>query len=105
MATQQASAPLVYSPSEAATMLGLTVPGLVALIRKHRYPFWEKQPGGRPGDRGRDRWGLTEEHIRVILRGQERIPPDPTPPSQAPARASGTSPDGKSRLRRGRTKA
>lgn len=96
---------LVLTPGEAAAMLGLTVPDLVARIRQHRYPFVERKPGGQPGDRGRGRWGLTEEQVRAILRGMERLPPDPSPtppePNQRSARASAASPDGRSRLRRG----
>jgi hypothetical protein len=60
----------VLRPAEAAARLGLTVPGLVALLRRYRYKFTELSPGGRPGDRGRNRWGLTEGQLQAILRGQ-----------------------------------
>jgi hypothetical protein len=99
--TPQQATPLVHGPSEAADRMGLTVAGLVALIRARRYPFTELRPGGRPGDRGRNRWGLTDAQIVAILRGQERVPPDPSPPPAGPARVSPVAPDGKSRLRRG----
>ena len=95
--------PAILPPSEAAFRLGLTVPGLVALIRRYRYKFTELAPGGRPGDRGRNRWGLTEEQLRGILRGQERGFRDPEPePAPETPRVSALSPDGKSRLRKGR---
>ena len=101
-ATLAPPAPAVISPSDAARRLGLPVPGLVALIRTYRYTFTELSPGGRPGDRGRNRWGLTEAQFQAIVRGQERgFLPSERAATNA-ATPSAASPDGKSRLRRGR---
>ena len=99
----QPGPPAILRPCEAADRLGLTVPGLVALLRHYRYKFTELAAGGRPGDRGRNRWGLTEAQITAILRGQERgfREPEPKAPADMP-RVSAVSPDGKSRLQRGR---
>src|SRR5690348_3699806 len=93
---------MVLSPGEAAARLNMTVPNLVALIRKYRYRFTEIAVGGRPGDRGRNRWGLTEEQLEAITRGQERVFRESDPAQPTPLLRSAVSPDGISRLRRGR---
>jgi hypothetical protein len=93
---------VVLSPGEAAARLNMTVPNLVALIRRYRYRFTEIAIGGRPGDRGRNRWGLTEEQLEAIARGQERVFRESDPAQPVPLRRSPVSPDGISRLRRGR---
>jgi hypothetical protein len=92
--------PLIVPPGDAAARLGTDVPGLVAIIRRGRHRWTELKPGGKPGDRGRNRWGLTEEQLRVILRALERGFPEPAPPTGSPV-PSALSPDGRSRLRRG----
>lgn len=93
----------IHTPGEAARQLGLSTSDLVAIIRRHRYSFTEIKPGGKPGDRGRNRWGLTDAQLDAIVRGQERgfAPPEPeTIPS--PSKAS---PAGQSLLRRGKGRA
>lgn len=95
-------AKLVLAPGEAASQLGISVPALVALVRRHRYDYTELVHGGRPGDRGRNRWGLTPDQVRAIVRGQARqlpLPPrDPPPASPTPSALPCAGP---SRLRRG----
>lgn len=92
---------LVYPPGEAAELLGMTTKRLASLIRERRYPFTEILPGGKPGDRGRNRWGLTLAQIEAIVRGQAKVPPDlASLPQAGKARFSPVSPDGKSRLRK-----
>jgi hypothetical protein len=94
---------LVLTPGEAAERLGIGVPQLVDIIRRGRYAFIELRPGGKPGDRGRGRWGLTHKQLDAILRGMERRLPDLSPPEAAGRAApSPESPDGKSRLRAAR---
>lgn len=95
--------PDILEPGTAAARLGVSVPTLVAILRKHRYHFTELAIGGKPGDRGRFRWGLTETQLQTIIRGQERgfVEPKPTAEAAAPP-MSPLSPDGRSRLRRGR---
>lgn len=88
---------IIISPSTAAARLNLPIRELVAMIRRQRYPFTALKVDGKPGDRGRNRWGLTEEQYATIVRGQARAfpPPEPTRPgAHEPA-----SPDGVSRLR------
>lgn|GEM_PF-4260765 len=87
---------IVY-PTQAATRLGITVPDLVAMIRRNRYRFTEVKPGGKPGDRGRNRWGLTEAQLDAIVRGQERKWVEPKPLDPAPA-YNNESPDGRTRI-------
>ena len=62
----------IRTPAAAADALGITSSQLITLLRFHRYPFTEIAIGGRPGDRGRGRWGLTLDQIRAIARGQSR---------------------------------
>lgn len=93
--------PRILAPSEAAARLTLPVPGLVRLIRQYRYKFTELVPGGKPGDRGHHRWGLTEKQIDAIERGQERVLGDPRLIDDGKPKLSPISPDGTSRLRRG----
>lgn len=63
---------LVLQPGDAAARLGIGVPQLVRLIRHYRYAYTELVPGGRPGDVGRGKWGLTEPQLEAIVRGQAR---------------------------------
>ncbi len=94
--------PLILQPGEAAARLGLTRADLVAIIRRRQYGFTEIKPGGKPGDRGPNRWGLTEAQIAAIVRGQAKVLPDPAgsdKPDRIPA-STNLSPDGKSRLPR-----
>lgn len=92
--------PAVFAPAEAAAKIGIPVGALVAILRRHRYPFIEIHPGGKPGDRGRNRWGMTAEQIEAVLKGQKRqFEPEPAG-EPAASRVSAVSPDGKSRLRR-----
>ena len=86
---------LIHTPGQAALALGISPRALVVILRKHRYPFTELAPGGRPGDRGRGRWGLSRTQLRAVLEGQAR---GWAAPPQAPPRA--VSPDGVDRLRR-----
>jgi hypothetical protein len=92
--------PVVLAPAEAAFRLGLSVASLVAIIRRHRYRFTELSAGGKPGDRGRNRWGLTEAQLDAIVRGQERGYVEPVR-TAGPSAPSPMSPDGRSRLRKG----
>jgi hypothetical protein len=101
METEPKPPQLIYRPGEAAAMLGMTVAALVTLIRRYRYTYREVRPDGRPGDRGRNRWGLSADDIGAIVRGQARVLPDPAPVPEGPPKASPSSPDGRSRLRRG----
>lgn len=91
----------ILSPGEVAKRMGITTADLVAMIRRHRYDFTEIKAGGKPGDRGKRRWGLTESQAAAISRGQRRTPPDPNAQvdSREPARTT-LSPDGKSRIPR-----
>jgi hypothetical protein len=100
MSAKTPATPAVLNPSEAAARLGLPLKNLVAIIRRHRYSYTEIAPGGRPGDRGRNRWGLTEAQLAAILRGQSRHFVQPEPEKAEP-RPSAASPDGRSRLRGG----
>lgn len=93
--------PKVLTPREASERSGISVASLVAFIRVHRYPFTELVPGGKPGDRGRGRWGLTLAQLAHIVDKQvRRFEPPATSPSEKPE-PSLVSPDGKSRLRGG----
>lgn len=94
--------PLVVLPGVAAARLSISVPELVRLLRHYRYTFTELKVGGRPGDRGRPGWGLTDTQIQTIIRGQERVFAVAAPPPVEAPQMSPSSPDGKSRLRRGR---
>src|SRR4051794_15365080 len=99
MATNPVAPEVVIGAPEAASRFGLSVAGLTRLIRHYRYEFTELVPGGKPGDRGRNRWGLTETQVRAILRGQARQFEAPRPePEPGGEKASAFSPDGKSRL-------
>ena len=81
--------PLVMPPGTAAARLGLPVDRLVRLIRHYRYAWTELAPGGRPGDVGRGRWGLTEAQFEAIVRGQARTfaaqPESDGPASRGPS--------------------
>jgi hypothetical protein len=90
---------LIYWPGEAAELLGMTTGQLTALIRRRRYAFTEMALGGKPGDPGRNRWGLTWDQIQAIVKGQSKVLPDAIPAATA-KRLSPVSPDGKSRLRK-----
>lgn len=89
----------ILPPAEGAARLGIPVPELVAMIRRHRYKFTALKSDGKPGDRGRNRWGLTEEQFSAILRGQARQFREPEP-AEAATTFEPSSPDGRSRLRR-----
>jgi hypothetical protein len=94
---------VILTPGEAADRLGTTVPNLVALIRRGKYRFTELRPGGKPGDKGHHRWGLSLAQVEAIVRGQERgLAELPIAEPEGPGPLSPVSPDGKSRLRRGR---
>lgn len=104
MTTATKAPPLVHGPSVAAERLAVSVPGLVAIIRKYRYEFTELAPGGKPGDRGRRRWGLSEAQLSRILDGQARqFAPEPASEPTADDYAA-VAPDGVSRLRRRKAK-
>jgi hypothetical protein len=92
---------MILTPGEAAVRLGIEERTLVGVIRRGRHTFTELVPGGKPGDRGRGRWGLTGRQLDTILRGMERRLPEPQP-KPTTALSSLVSPDGRSRLRRGR---
>ena len=64
--------PEVLTPGECAASLGVPVPVLVEILREYRSPWTELRPGGRPGDRGRGRWGMTPGQLRDLIAGQER---------------------------------
>lgn len=100
-----ASPVYVLEPAEAAARLSVSVPTLVAIIRRHRYKFTELAAGGKPGDRGRRRWGLTEHQLQTLIRGQERGFVEPEPEVAPTPGFSDLSPDGRSRLRKGKGRA
>lgn len=107
MTVPAGTAPDVMSPAAASARLGVTEAGLVALLKEYRYPWTELAPGGRPGRRGRAGWGLTEDQYLTVLRGQaHRFEAPPVvqgrPPEVPTPSGSAASPDGKSRLRKGR---
>ena len=91
--------PLVMSPSQAAARMGITVPALVAMMRQRGSAFTRLAPGGQPGDRGRNRWGLTESQLRKIINDFQAV--TPRPEVTMPTGSSAYSPDGHSRLKRG----
>ncbi|WP_422928640.1 hypothetical protein [Singulisphaera sp. PoT] len=93
-----AANPILY-PKQAAERMGLALRDLVAIIRRHRYEFTEIKPGGKPGDRGPRRWGLTESQIAAIQSGQARKFLPPEEDTRVTPRHSPLSPDGKARLR------
>ncbi|SIN97947.1 hypothetical protein SAMN05444166_1885 [Singulisphaera sp. GP187] len=101
-------APDILEPSEAAARLAISTKCLTAIIRRHHYKFTELAAGGKPGDRGRRRWGLTEAQLQTIIRGQERGFEEPEPETAAPAatRYSNLPPDdGRLLLRKGKGRA
>jgi hypothetical protein len=70
------------------------------MIREHRYPFTELVAGGKPGDRGRRRWGLTEAQLSAIVEGQARRFPLVKTEAEPPVRpVRRLPPGGKSRLK------
>jgi len=94
-----ATKPDVMTPRQAAARLNITVPRLVVLMRKRKALFTELAPGGQPGDRGRNRWGLTERQFQKLVAASELQMPDLETPQ--PTGFSAFSPDGRSRARRG----
>lgn len=76
--TDDPRTPLVLAPSAAAARLGVSVASLVTLVRHYGYAFTELALGGRPGDRGRGRWGMTAAQIVSVVRGQARAVAKPT---------------------------
>ena len=88
----------IYTPGQAAEALSISVPALVAILRRYCYPFTELAAGGRPGDRGRGRWGLSEDQLRAVLEGQARAWAPPAEAGRRPSRGA-ASPDGIDRLR------
>ena len=89
----------VVSPGIAARRLGIPTGDLTAIIRRGGYRWTEIKPGGKPGDRGPNRWGLTEAQLQAIIRGQERGFVTPQGPEEA--KAHDQSPGGVSRVRMG----
>lgn len=69
--------PKVYSPREAAEMSGVSVDILTREILQRRYSYVALKPGGRPGDRAKNRWGLTAEQIVAIVEGLKVTVPTP----------------------------
>jgi hypothetical protein len=85
----------VFSPGAVAERLGISPAALVSLMRNHHYEFVQLRDGGRPGDRGLGRWGMTAAQVRKLQRHQGyTFPGDPTDFCEA-------SPDGIRRARRG----
>lgn len=97
----------IIEPGAAAARLCISTKMLVAIIRRHRYKFTELAAGGKPGDRGRRRWGLTEAQLTAIIRGQERgfVEPSPEEVSTAARYANLPADDGRSLLRKGKGRA
>jgi hypothetical protein len=97
MTPPPAVAPRVLLPRDCARALGTDVPALVSLLKQYRYPFTELVPGGKPGQRGGRRWGLTPAQLDAVVRAQERqFEPPPEGDEQA---AGGSSlPPGHQRL-------
>jgi hypothetical protein len=93
--------PRVMSPAEAREATGLSIAEIVATIRTHRLAFVARRPGGRPGDRGRNRWGLTPIQAAAVVAARtmrEERPEDSTP-AAIQARQAAASPDGVARSR------
>jgi len=96
-------APRVLSPGESAERMNTSPKKLAALIRRYQYEFTELVPGGKPGDRGRNRWGLTEAQLATIIQKQARgYEPVPEPAATTAPASTSESPDGVSRLHIGR---
>lgn len=91
----------VYSGAEVAAMLGVSSETLLGWMRLGRYPFTQLKPGGKPGDRGPNRWGMTRAQVDAMVRGQARQLPEPVVAEAEARLVSALSPDGVSRLRRG----
>mgnify|MGYP000869372497 CR=1 FL=1 len=95
--------PRVYSPREAAELSGVSVEVLSREILTHRYPYIALKPGARPGDRAKNRWGLTVEQLSAIVEGLKVHPPTPEAEklrAMAAAATSWTPPGGKSRVKK-----
>lgn len=96
-------APRVLSPGESAERMNTSPRKLATLIRRYQYEFTELVPGGKPGDRGRNRWGLTEAQLATIIEKQARgYQPPAEPAVTVTPGPTSESPDGVSRLHIGR---
>jgi hypothetical protein len=78
----------VLTPSAVATVLGVSTTALARLVREGGYPYTALARGGRPGDRGRGRWGLTIAQLGVIVAGPARRPSPADAPGRQPAIAA-----------------
>lgn len=90
--------PRIHEPGEVARTLGMRREDLNALMIERGYPFFSRKSGGRPGDRRKGSWGLTDDQVAVIVRGETRVVPKAEPEGRDRGAASPASPDGKSRL-------
>jgi hypothetical protein len=95
----------VHTPEECAAMLGgITVKKLVKILKAGGYAYTSLMPGSTPWGRGRQVWGLTDDQLGAVLRGQAKRFPSPEEATSA-NRTSGLRAlgwDGVSRLRRSR---
>ena len=86
-------------PSKLAAMrLRISTDNLVAHHPSERLPLDGDQGAGKPGDKGKNRWGLTEDQFQAIIRGQVRGFATPREPEAV--KAAGPAPGGVSRLRK-----
>ena len=61
----------VHAPEECARRLGgISVAALVKLLRAGGYSYTSLQPGARPWGRGRQCWGMTDDQLAEVVRGQ-----------------------------------
>lgn len=60
----------VMTPAQAAERLQCSTHVLTRIVMTQGYAYTSL--GGRPGDRGRNRWGLTPPQFRAILAGQAK---------------------------------
>jgi hypothetical protein len=75
----------VHPPEECARRLGgISVAMLIALLKDGRYGFTMLKAGHKPWGRGRQFWGMTDEQISTVIRGQERFHAAPTQVAMSP---------------------
>jgi hypothetical protein len=70
--------PTVHPPEECARRLAnISVRMLVELLKTHGYEFTNLKPGSTPWGRGRQFWGMTDDQLAALIRGQTRRHPKP----------------------------
>lgn len=74
---------VVYSPEEVSKRLGgISVTQIVAILKAHGYDYTQLTPGSKPWGRGRQVWGMTDDQIAAVVRGQTKRHPPPTEAGQ-----------------------